>query len=195
MNMEEAVQYCAKGIGIWDWASFGDKPDLVMASAGDIPTLEMLGAVDILRQELPSLQIKVLNIIDLMILQPNYVHPHGLSDEEFCAYFTSDKPIIFAYHGYPTLIHQLTYKRPNHVNIHVHGYKEEGTTTTPFDMTVLNQLDRYHLVLNAISHISIDDSRKSEIETLCQKKLASHKQYIHEHGQDQPEIRDWKWPY
>jgi len=195
MSMEEAIPHCTKGLGVWDWASTDGNPDLIMASAGDIPTLEILAATDILRKELPSLKIRVVNVVDLMVLEPNYVHPHGLSDDEYCAFFSWDKPVIFAYHGYPTLIHKLAYKRPNYGNLHVHGFKEEGTTTTPFDMTVLNELDRYHLVLNAITRIAIDEGRKKEIETLMNEKLAAHKQYIWEHGEDTPEIRDWKWPY
>jgi xylulose-5-phosphate/fructose-6-phosphate phosphoketolase len=195
MSMEEAIPHCTKGIGVWTWASAEDEPDLVMACAGDIPSLEILAAADILRTKLPALKIRVVNVVDLMVLQPDYVHPHGLSDEEYCTYFSCDKPVLFGYHGYPTLIHKLTYNRPNHQNLHVHGFKEEGTTTTPFDMTVLNELDRYHLVLNAIGRISIDERKRLEIEALMSEKLAAHKKYIREYGQDMPEVRDWKWPY
>jgi len=195
MSMDEAIAHCTKGIGIWDWASHKGEPDLIMACAGDIPTMEILAATDLLRQLLPSLKMRLVNIVDLMVLQPKSIHPHGLSDKDYSIYFPDDKPVLFGYHGYPTLIHKLVYKRPNEKHFHVHGFKEEGTTTTPFDMTVLNELDRFHLVLNAINRISIAKKKKEEITELMNKKLAAHKKYIWKHGQDMPEVRNWKWPY
>lgn len=197
LNMEEAIKHCTKGIGIWDWASTdkGQVPDVVMACAGDIPTLEMLAAVDVLRNMLPSLKIRVVNVVDLMVLQPKSEHPHGLSDAEFDAIFTTDKPIIFAHHGYPWIIHRLTYRRTNHKNLHVRGYKEEGTTTTPFDMAVLNDLDRFNLAKDTIDRISIAAEIKANIKDALNKKLTYHKEYIQEYGEDIPEVLNWKWPY
>lgn len=197
LTMDQAIKHCSKGIGIWQWASndFGSSPDIVMACSGDVPTLETLAAVDILRQQLPNIKIRVINVVDLMTLQSQSEHPHGLSDLEFEELFTTDKPIIFAFHGYPWLIHRLTYRRASHKNIHVRGYIEEGTTTTPFDMTVLNKLDRYHLVIDAVERIpGLEDSR-AYIRAMAESKLIDHKHYIEQYGDDMPEIRDWKWPY
>ena len=187
--------HCRAGIGIWDWASVtaGGAPDVVMACAGDVPTLETLAAVSILREHIPHLNIRVVNVVDLMMLQPREVHPHGLSDDAFDALFTTDKPVIFAYHGYPWTIHRLTYRRTNHANLHVRGYNEEGTTTTPFDMTVLNGLDRYHLVLDVLTRVLSSHEGGSALNELMQAKLIEHHAYIRAHGQDMPEICDWSW--
>lgn len=197
LDMDAAVRHCTAGIGIWKWASTdkGGEPDVVMACCGDVPTLETLAAVDLLRQHLPELKIRVLNVVDLMKLQPEEEHPHGLSHREFDIYFTTDKPIIFAYHGYPWLIHRLTYRRTNHHNLHVHGYKEEGTTTTPFDMTVRNDLDRFHLVEDVICRVPKLGHMAAHVKQLMRDKLIDHRQYVEQHGQDMPEIRDWGWPY
>jgi xylulose-5-phosphate/fructose-6-phosphate phosphoketolase len=197
LNMESAIEHCTAGIGIWDWASTdnGAEPDVVMACAGDVPTLETLAAVDLLRQHIPDIRIRVVNVVDLMTIQPSTEHPHGLSDFDFDSIFTVDKPIIFAYHGYPWLIHRLTYRRGNHDNLHVRGYKEEGTTTTPFDMTVLNDLDRFHLAGDVVDRVPRLQSVGGHFKQLLRNKLVEHKQYIHEHGDDMPEIRDWTWPY
>ncbi|MGB3493355.1 MAG: phosphoketolase family protein [Elainellaceae cyanobacterium] len=193
LTMDEAVKHCAAGIGIWDWASSDGEPDVVMACCGDVPTLETLAAVSILREHLPTLKIRVVNVVDLMRLQPEREHPHGLSDRDFDQLFTQDKPVIFAFHAYPWLIHRLTYRRTNHGNIHVRGYKEEGTITTPFDMTVLNDLDRFHLVMDAIARLPQLGSKGADLKQTMQAKLIQHKQYINQHGQDLPEIRNWKW--
>lgn len=195
LTMEEAVTHCTAGIGIWDWASSdgGTEPDVVMACCGDVPTLETLAAVSILREHLPDLKIRVVNVVDLMRLHPEREHPHGLSDQAFDALFTEDKPVIFAFHAYPWLIHRLTYRRTNHGNIHVRGYKEEGTITTPFDMTVLNDLDRFHLAMDAIDRLPQLGEQGSSLKQQLQAKLIQHKQYINQHGQDLPEIRNWKW--
>jgi len=197
LDMKSAIEHCTNGIGIWEWASTdkGSEPDVVMACAGDIPTLETLAAVDLLRQHFPDIKIRVVNVVDLMTLQPSSEHPHGLSDHEFDSMFTTDKPIIFAYHGYPSLIHRLTYRRANHGNLHVHGYKEEGTTTTPFDMTVLNELDRYHLAGDVVNRVPRLQRANAHFKQLLRNKLIEHRQYICERGDDVPEIRDWKWPY
>ena len=197
LHMERAVQHCTVGIGIWEWASndAGVEPDVVMACAGDVPTLETLAAVDLLRQHLPSIKIRVVNVVDLMTLQPSTEHPHGLSDRDFDSIFTTDKPIVFAYHGYPWLIHRLTYRRPNHANLHVRGYKEEGTTTTPFDMTVCNDLDRYHLAEDVIDRVPHLRRIGAHFKQFLRNKLVEHKQYICRYGDDMPEVRDWKWPY
>lgn len=197
LDMEEAIKMCTKGVGLWSWASndFGSEPDVVMACAGDIPTLETLAAVDFLRQHVPQLKIRVVNVIDLMALQPKSEHSHGLSDKEFDELFTTDKPVIFAYHGYPMLIHRLTYRRKNHDNFHVRGYKEEGTTTTPFDMVVLNDLDRFHLAIDAVERVPSLFPLCAYIRDIAETKLTQHKQYIEKYGDDMPEIRDWKWPY
>jgi len=197
LDMDAAMKHCSDGVGIWPWASNdqGAEPDVVMACAGDVPTLETLAAVDILRQHFRDLKIRVVNIVDLMTLQPPSEHPHGLSDNEFDILFTTNKPVIFAFHGYPWLIHRLTYRRTNHRNLHVRGYKEEGTTTTPFDMVVLNDLDRFHLVMDVIERVpKLKDIGAHALQAM-RDKLIDHKQYIVEHGDDMPEIRDWKWPY
>jgi xylulose-5-phosphate/fructose-6-phosphate phosphoketolase len=197
LDMESAIEHCTTGIGIWEWASTdnGAEPDVVMACAGDVPTLETLAAVDLLRQHFPDIRIRVVNVVDLMTIQPSTEHPHGLSDLDFDSMFTVDKPIIFAYHGYPWLIHRLTYRRHNHDNLHVRGYKEEGTTTTPFDMTVLNDLDRFHLAGDVVDRVPRLQSVGGHFKQLLRNKLVEHKQYIRERGDDLPEIRDWTWPY
>jgi len=197
LNMDAAVAHCTKGIGIWEWASSdkGGGPDVVMACAGDVPTLETLAAVDILRQKFPELKVRVVNVVDLMTLQPQSEHPHGLSDVDFDSLFTADKPVIFAFHGYPWLIHRLIYRRANHDNFHVRGYKEEGTTTTPFDMTVMNELDRFDLVDDVIDRVPGLANRAGHVKDWLHNKLIEHKHYISEHGEDMPEIRNWRWPY
>lgn len=194
LSMEEAVIHCTQGIGIWKWASNdqGEEPDLVMACCGDTPTLEILAATSIIRKYFKEIKIRVVNVVDLMRLQSEYEHPHGLSDADYDAIFTKDKPIIFAFHGYPNLIHQLTYKRHNQ-DLHVHGYKEEGTITTPFDMRVQNGLDRYHLVLSALKRLPQLGNRSAMLNQLCQDKLVMHKQYIEEFGKDMPEVSNWSW--
>ena len=195
LDMDAAIKHCTAGLGIWTWASTDrdGEPDVVMACCGDVPTLETLAAVDLLRTYAPELKIRVINVVDLMKLQSPREHPHGLSDAEFDVLFTKDKPIIFAFHGYPWLIHRLTYRRTNHDNLHVHGYKEEGTTTTPFDMTVLNDLDRFHLVANAIDRVPQLGARAAYAKQAIRDKLLEHKQYITVHGEDLPEVRSWKW--
>jgi xylulose-5-phosphate/fructose-6-phosphate phosphoketolase len=196
LTMDEAVKHCEAGIGIWDWACNEDgviAPDVVMACAGDVPTMETLAAVTLLRQAIPQLKIRVVNVVDLMTLQSQEQHPHGLSDEEFDRLFTTDRPVIFAYHGYPYLIHRLTYKRTNHQNIHVRGFIEEGTTTTPFDMTVLNELDRFHLALSAIDRVPGLRNKAAGVVGMLEAKLAEHTRYVREYGEDMPEIRNWTW--
>ncbi|MCC5619301.1 phosphoketolase family protein [Nostoc sp. CHAB 5836] len=197
LDMDSAIKHCTKGIGIWEWASNdqGGEPDVILACAGDIPTLETLAAVDILRQHFADLKVRVVNVVDLMTLQPKSEHPHGLSEKDFDTIFTTDKPIIFAFHGYPWLIHRLTYRHTNHQNIHVRGYKEEGTTTTPFDMVVLNDLDRFHLVIDVIDRVPKLGYRAAYVKQQMQDQLIEHKHYIEKYGDDVPEIRDWKWPY
>ena len=197
LDMESAIEHCTNGIGIWDWASNDNntEPDVVMACAGDVPTLETLAAVDLLRKHFPDLKIRVINIVDLMTIQPSSEHPHGLSDNDFDSLFTTDKPIIFAYHGYPWLIHRLTYRRHNHDNLHVRGYKEEGTTTTPFDMTVMNDLDRFHLAGDVVDRVPKLKNIGGHFKQFLRNKLVEHKQYIHEHGIDLPEVLNWKWEY
>ncbi len=195
LDMDAAIKHCTAGIGIWEWASNdkGADPDVVMACAGDIPTLETLAAVHLLRQHVPALKMRVVNVVDLMKLQPQSEHPHGLSDKDFDTLFTADKPIIFAYHGYPWLIHRLTYRRTNHHNLHVRGYKEEGTTTTPFDMVVRNDMDRFHLVADVIDRVPKLGSLAAYTKQAIRDKLIEHQAYIAEHGDDLPEIRDWRW--
>ncbi len=195
LNMDEAIMHCAAGIGIWKWAS-NDKdsePDVVMACCGDVPTLETLAAVSLLRAYLPDVKVRVVNVVDLMKLQPPNEHPNGLPDKDFDALFTTDKPIIFAFHGYPWLIHRLTYRRTNHKNLHVRGYKEEGTTSTPFDMVVMNDLDRFHLVADVIDRIPLRGSRADYAKQALRDKRFEHKQYIAKYGEDMPEIRNWRW--
>ena len=197
LNMQSAIQHCTAGIGIWDWASNdqGAEPDVVMACAGDIPTLEALAAVDLLRQHFPDLRVRFINVVDLMTLQPPSEHPHGLPDAQFDSMFTIDKPIIFAFHGYPWLVHRLTYRRKNHENLHVRGYKEEGTTTTPFDMTVLNDLDRFHLAGDVVDRVPRLQRVGAHFKQFLRDKLIDHKEYIVQVGDDMPEIKNWKWPY
>jgi xylulose-5-phosphate/fructose-6-phosphate phosphoketolase len=195
LSMDAAIEHCAAGIGAWAWASNdqGGEPDVVMACCGDVPTLETLAAVSIMREHLPDLKVRVVNIVDLMKLQPPSEHPHGLSDAGFDALFTRDKPVIFAFHAYPWLIHRLTYRRTNHDNFHVRGYKEEGTITTPFDMTVLNDLDRFHLVMDAIDRLPQTGDKGAALKQTLKGKLLQHKEYIRTHGQDMPEVRNWRW--
>jgi len=195
LDMEAAVRHCTAGIGIWEWASSdaGSEPDLVMACAGDVPTLETLAAVQLLRGHFPDLRIRVINVVDLMKLQPTSEHPHGLGDQDFDLLFTRDRPIIFAFHGYPWLIHRLTYRRTNHANLHVRGYKEEGTITTPFDMAVLNDLDRFHLAADAIARLPRLEARAAHARQHLRDKLLEHREYICRHGEDLPEIRNWRW--
>jgi xylulose-5-phosphate/fructose-6-phosphate phosphoketolase len=195
LTMDEAIKHCTAGIGIWEWASNdkGSEPDVVMACCGDVPTLETLAAVDLLRIHVPELKVRVINVVDLMKLQPPSEHPHGLSDADFDGLFTMDKPIIFAFHGYPWLIHRLTYRRHNHENLHVRGYKEEGTTTTPFDMVVLNNLDRFSLVHDAIDRVPALAARAAYAKQALRDKLLEHKHYIRAHGDDMPEISGWRW--
>jgi xylulose-5-phosphate/fructose-6-phosphate phosphoketolase len=194
LAMDAAVQHCAQGIGVWHWASHDVPPDVVLACAGDVPTLETLAAVSILRAHLPGLAIRVVNVVDLMKLQPASEHPHGLSDPEFDALFSVDKPVIFAFHSYPWLIHRLTYRRTNHRNIHVRGYKEEGTITTPFDMTVLNDLDRFHLAMDVIDRLPQSGAQGHALRERLVRKRAEHRRYISAEGLDLPEVRDWRWP-
>ncbi len=195
LSMDEAIQHCYEGVGIWSWASNDQEaePDVVMVSCGDVPTQETLAAIMILRDHLPDIKIRMVNVVDLAKLEPASEHPHGLSDTDFDSIFTQDKPVIFAFHGYPWLIHRLTYRRHNHDNIHVRGYKEEGTITTAFDMTVLNDMDRYHLVIDVIDRIPNLGSKAAYLKKYAQEKLIEHKEYIHAHGIDLPEIRDWQW--
>jgi xylulose-5-phosphate/fructose-6-phosphate phosphoketolase len=195
LSMEEAVLHCTKGVGMWSWASNDQdtEPDVVMAAAGDVPTLEILAAISILRKHLPELKIRMVNVVDLMKLQPQSEHPHGLSDADFNSIFTRNKPIIFAYHGYPWLIHRLTYRRVDHDNLHVRGYKEEGTITTPFDMTVLNEMDRFHLVMDVISRLPQLGQRAAYLKQEMEDMLIRHRQYISDQGRDMPDVLNWKW--
>ncbi|MEW6750033.1 MAG: phosphoketolase family protein [Candidatus Latescibacterota bacterium] len=197
LDMDAAQAHCSAGIGIWEWASNdrGVEPDVVMACAGDVPTLETLAAVDLLRQHFPDLKVRVINVVDLMRLQPKEEHPNGLSDPAFDVLFTTDKPIIFAYHGYPWLIHRMTYRRTNHANLHVRGFKEEGTTTTPFDMVVRNDLDRFHLVGDVIDRVRRLGYMAAYARQFAHRKVLEHRRYVRAHGEDLPEVRDWKWPY
>ena len=195
LEMDAAIKHCTAGLGIWEWAS-NDKdsePDVVMACCGDVPTLETLAAVELLRKHFPQLKIRVVNVVNLMKLQPQSEHPHGLSDKDFDSTFTKNKPIVFAFHGYPWLIHRLTYRRTNHDNLHVRGYKEEGTTTTPFDMAVLNDLDRFHLAMDVIDRVPDLGASAAYTKQALSQKLVEHKLYIADHGEDLPEVRDWKW--
>ncbi|MGZ5494900.1 MAG: phosphoketolase family protein, partial [Thermoanaerobaculia bacterium] len=197
LDMDAAIKHCTAGAGIWQWASNDEdqEPDVVMACCGDVPTLETLAAVAILRERIPDLKIRVINIVNLMTLQPPAEHPHGLTDKDFDSLFTTDKPIILAFHGYPWLIHRLTYRRTNHDNLHVRGYKEEGTTTTPFDMTVLNDLDRFHLVVDVIDRVPGLGTRYAHVKQDMRDMLVEHRQYIRERGDDMPAVRDWTWPF
>jgi xylulose-5-phosphate/fructose-6-phosphate phosphoketolase len=197
LSMDDAILHCTRGAGIWEWASNdeGGTPDVVLACCGDVPTLETLAAAAILREHLPDLKVRLVNVVDLMRLQPDTEHPHGMSDHEFDALFTKDKPVVFAYHGYPWLIHRLTYRRANHDNLHVRGYKEEGTTTTPFDMVMLNDLDRFHLVVDAIDRVprlagSADRLRQQMVDSRLRARA-----YTRDHGEDDPDVRDWTWPF
>jgi xylulose-5-phosphate/fructose-6-phosphate phosphoketolase len=196
LSIDEAILHCTRGLGIWDWASTdeGGEPDVVLACCGDIPTLEALAAAATLRERLPELRVRVVNVVDLMRLQPDTEHPHGLSDHEFDSLFTADRPIVFAYHGYPWLIHRLTYRRTNHRNLHVRGYKEEGTTTTPFDMVMLNDLDRFHLVMDVIDRVPGLAGRAAHLrQEMIDRRLAA-RAWTREHGEDDPDVRDWTWP-
>ncbi|MES1194434.1 MAG: phosphoketolase, partial [Opitutus sp.] len=194
LDIDSAVRHCTAGAGIWQWASndAGD-PDVVMACAGDVPTLETLAAVRLLREYVPDIRIRVVNVVDLMVLQPQPEHPHGLEDEDFDALFTTDRPVIFAFHGYPAMIHKLVYRRRNHRNIHVRGYQEEGTTTTPFDMVVLNRISRLHLCLDVLHYLSPGLAGAAALTDHVQTMLVRHHHYIREHFEDLPEISDWVW--
>jgi len=196
LSMEEADAHCKDGIGIWHWAGTeqAGEPDLVMACAGDIPTLETLAAVNLLREAFPDLKIRVVNVVDIMTLQPREQHPHGLSDKDFDRLFTRDRPVIFAYHGYPYMIHRLAYNRTNHENIHVRGYREKGTTTTPFDMVVLNELDRFHLAIEAIERVPGLRTKGAVARQTYQARLTEHHRYVREHGEDMPDVQNWRWP-
>jgi xylulose-5-phosphate/fructose-6-phosphate phosphoketolase len=195
LTMDEAVEHCTQGIGIWQWASNdqGAEPDVVMACCGDVPTLETLAAVSILREHLPDLKIRVINVVDLLKLEKHSISSHGLSDTDFDSLFTTSKPVIFAFHGYPLAVHRLTYNRKNNNNIHVHGYKDEGSVTTPFDMPVQNELDRFHLVIDVINRLPQTGTKGTYLKQELQNKLVEHKQYIHKYGEDMPEVRNWKW--
>ncbi len=197
LSMDDAIAHCTRGLGVWDWASTdeGGDPDVVLACAGDIPTLEVLAAADLVRQHLPSLKVRVVNVVDLMRLQPPSEHPHGLSDSDFDTVFTPNRPVIFAYHGYPWLIHRLTYRRTNHSDIHVRGYKEEGTTTTPFDMVMLNDLDRFHLVMDVIDRVPGLGSKAAHVRQRMEDERLRHREYTRDHGQDAPDVLSWTWPY
>jgi xylulose-5-phosphate/fructose-6-phosphate phosphoketolase len=197
LPMEDAIPHCTRGIGIWDWASTngGADPDVILACAGDIPTLETLAAADMLRRHFPDLAVRVVNVVDLMRLQPDTEHPHGLSDREFDALFTTGKPVIFAFHGYPYLIHRLTYRRNGHHNLHVRGYIEEGTTTTPFDMVMLNDLDRFHLVTDVIDRVPGLGGRVANVRQEMADRRLRARAYTREHGEDAPEISNWTWPH
>jgi xylulose-5-phosphate/fructose-6-phosphate phosphoketolase len=195
LTMDQAIAHCTRGLGIWPWASSTDgEPDVVLGCAGDIPTLETLAAADLLRTHLPELKVRVINVVDIMRLEPASEHPHGLSDLDFDALFTSDKPVIFAFHGYPWLIHRLTYRRANHHNLHVRGYKEEGTTTTPFDMVMLNDLDRFHLVMDVIDRVPSLGTRAATLRQRMSDARLAARAYTREHGEDDPAITSWTWP-
>jgi xylulose-5-phosphate/fructose-6-phosphate phosphoketolase len=196
LSMDDAVAHCTRGLGIWPWASSdtGTLPDVVLACAGDVPTLETLAATDLLRHHLPELRVRVVNVVDLMRLQPESEHPHGLPDAEFDALFTEDRPVVFAFHGYPQLIHRLTYRRTNHDNIHVRGYKEEGTTTTPFDMVMLNDLDRFHLVIDVLDRVPGLAGTHTALRQQMVDARSEARRYTREHGEDPPGISGWTWP-
>jgi xylulose-5-phosphate/fructose-6-phosphate phosphoketolase len=200
LDMDAAVAHCRSGMGPWDWASSpgvaaGGRPDVVLACCGDVPTFETLAAVDLLRQLLPDLAVRVVNVVDVMRLQPPTEHPHGMPDTGFDALFTTDKPVVFAWHGYPSMIHQLTYRRTNHDNFHVRGYKEEGSTTTPFDMVMLNDLDRFHLVIDVIDRVpSLRDAAVGVRAEMVERRRAA-REHTRTTGEDLPEVRDWSWPY
>jgi len=196
LDLDAALRHCAAGIGIWEWASSDDggEPDVVMACAGDVPTLETMAAVDILRQRYPDLKVRVVNVVDLMVLEPPGEHPHALSDRDFDQIFTRDKPVIFNFHGYPWLIHRLTYRRRNHANIHVRGYKERGSVTTPLDMAIANEIDRFHLVADVVDRVPSLASSAAYTKQWVHQKLVDHDRYIALHGEDPPEIREWRWP-
>jgi xylulose-5-phosphate/fructose-6-phosphate phosphoketolase len=196
LSMDDAVAHCTRGIGIWEWASNdAGRPEVVLACCGDTPTLETLAAADLLRQHLPDLRVRVVNVVDLMRLQTDSEHPHGLSDPDFDALFTTDRPIVFAHHGYPWLVHRLAYRRTNHINLHVRGYKEEGTVTTPFDMVMRNDLDRFHLVMDVIDRVPGLGSRAAVVRQQMAEARVAAGAYAREHGDDPPEIRDWTWPH
>ncbi len=196
LTVDEANRHCARGAGVWEWAGTPDseEPDVVLACAGDVPTLETLAAAAILREELPDLQVRVVNVVDLMRLQPDSAHPHGLADREFDTLFTADRPVIFAFHGYPWLIHRLTYRRHNHPQLHVRGYIENGTTTTPFDMVMLNHLDRYHLVMDVIDRVPSLGSRAAVLRQRMVDARLTATAWTREHGEDLPEVANWHWP-
>jgi len=196
LDIDEAIVHCTRGAGIWEWASNdgNTEPDVVLACAGDVPTLEVLAATAILREHMPQLRVRVVNVVDLMRLQPESEHPHGMSDVEFDALFTTSKPVIFAYHGYPWLIHRLTYRRANHANLHVRGYKEQGTTTTPFDMVMLNDLDRFHLVIDVIDRVPGLGDHAGRLRQEMTDARLRHRAYTRDHGEDPPDVRDWSWP-
>jgi xylulose-5-phosphate/fructose-6-phosphate phosphoketolase len=196
LPMDDAVAHCARGIGTWDWASndAGEEPDVVLACSGDIPTLETLAAAALVREHLPDLKVRVVNVVDLMRLVPDSEHPHGMSDAEYDALFTDDRPVIFAFHGYPTLIHKLTYRRSGHDNLHVRGYQEEGTTTTPFDMVMLNDLDRFHLVMDVIDRVPGLGEREAHLRQRMADERLRHREYTREHGEDSPAVSNWTWP-
>jgi len=195
LDIDAAVRHCTAGLGIWKWASNdeGGEPDVVMACAGDVPTLETMAAVDLLREKVPQLKVRVVNVVDLMALQSPSAHPHGIADEDFDAIFTTDRPVIFAFHGYPALVHRLIYRRHNHPGFHVHGYCEEGTTTTPFDMTVLNRLDRFHLAADAIARVPKLCDSTGHVQQHLRDRVLEHRAYITRHGRDMPEIENWRW--
>jgi xylulose-5-phosphate/fructose-6-phosphate phosphoketolase len=197
LSMDEAIVHCTRGLGIWDWASNdeGREPDVVLACCGDIPTLEALAATAILREREPGLRVRVVNVVDLMRLQPESEHPHGLPDAEFDSIFTADRPVVFAYHGYPWLIHRLAYRRTNHANFHVRGYKEEGTTTTPFDMVMLNDLDRFHLVIDVLDRVPGLAARCAGLRQDMEEARLQARAWTREHGEDHPDISGWSWPY
>jgi xylulose-5-phosphate/fructose-6-phosphate phosphoketolase len=197
LDIENAINHCTRGLSIWDWASNDEEgdPDVVLGCAGDIPTLETVAAAALLREHLPDLRVRVVNVVDLMKLQTPEEHPHGLPDAEFDSLFTTDRPVIFAYHGYPWLIHRLTYRRRNHANLHVRGYKEEGTTTTPFDMVMLNDLDRFHLVMDVVDRVPGLGAKAAHLRQGMSDERLRHRQYTRDHGEDAPDVRDWVWPY